>query len=302
MFHVKQSEMKTINNCPICASDSHSHFVNCVDYTVSKDQFQIVECSDCGFRFTNPIPAEEEIGPYYESEDYISHSNTNKDLISKIYQIARRYSLQKKYSIVSSRVEGKMLLDIGCGTGDFMAYSKYKGLIINGIEPSETARDFAIQEHQVEVFEEEQLNSWEDESFDIISLWHVLEHVYPLNQRAKEIGRLLKKGGKAFVAVPNCESYDAKKYGPFWAAYDVPRHLYHFRQKQMVMLWENNDCKVEEILPMKLDAYYVSLLSEKYKESGIMAYPKAFFNGLMSNLKARKSGEWSSLIYVISKK
>ncbi len=294
--------MKEITNCPICEKGDFNSNIVCKDYTVSSEEFKIDQCENCEFRFTNPVPVESEIGKYYESEDYISHSNTSKDLISKIYQAARKSALKKKHQLVSSRVEGNKLLDIGCGTGDFMAHCKSNNLIVSGIEPSDTARSFAIEQHSLEVFKEDQLQKWTDGSFDIITLWHVLEHVYPLNERVKEIKRLLTDNGKAFIAVPNCESLDAKIYREYWAAYDVPRHLYHFRKENMTQLWEKHGCQVEEVLPMKLDSYYVSLLSEKYKGSGILAYPKAFISGLRSNLNAKSTGDWSSLIYVISKK
>lgn len=294
--------MINISNCPVCKSTDYKQVLKCKDHTVSGEYFNIQECSQCKFRFTSPVPEEGQIGKYYESEDYISHSNTSKDLISKIYKIARTNALKQKRELIQKRVKGSQWLDIGCGTGDFMRECESNGLSIKGIEPSEKARSFGEKEFGLEIYKEDQLKQWQEGSFDSISLWHVLEHVYPLNDRLLEIKRLLTPAGKAFIAVPNCGSADAKKYRDFWAAYDVPRHLYHFRKEQMIELCEKHDCVLEEILPMKLDAYYVSLLSEKYKGSGVMAYPKAFFAGLSSNLKARSNGEWSSLIYVISKK
>jgi 2-polyprenyl-3-methyl-5-hydroxy-6-metoxy-1,4-benzoquinol methylase len=293
--------MKQISNCPVCNSNKFKNFINCEDFTVSHENFDIVECESCNFRFTNPIPELSHLGDYYESEDYISHSNTSKDLISKIYQIARKGAIRKKHDLVKSRVSGDNWLDIGCGTGDFMHYCEVNGLNISGIEPSDKAREFGVQEYGLEIFPESKLEEFAPESFDAITMWHVLEHVYPLQNRVKKILSLLRPNGVAFIAVPNCNSLDAKIYKEHWAAYDVPRHLYHFRQDQMKQLWEMNGGKVQEVLPMKLDSYYVSLLSEKYKGSGIMSYPKAFFNGLRSNHAAVKSGEWSSLIYVVGK-
>lgn len=293
--------MTQITNCPVCKETAFNDFLKCKDYTVSSELFQIQECINCSFRFTNPIPNTDKLGNYYESEDYISHSNTSKDLISKIYQIARSYALKSKYNIVTNRVKGKNLLDIGSGTGDFMKHCSDNNLVVSGIEPSDKAREYGIKNYGLQIFKESQLKEWEDKKFDIISMWHVLEHVVPLNERIVEIKRLLKDSGKVFIAVPNCNSYDAKHYGKNWAAYDVPRHLYHFRKDDMAKLWAKHDCRIEEVLPMKLDSYYVSLLSEKYKGSKLLSYPKGFLTGLRSNLKAKRSGEWSSLIYVISK-
>jgi len=294
--------MKKITQCPICNSTDHQDFLECKDFTVSQEKFIIQECKSCGFRFTNPIPGNEALANYYESEDYISHSNTSKDLISKVYQIARKGAIRKKHRMVSDRVAGSNWLDIGSGTGDFMLHCKDNHLNIKGIEPSGKARNFGIAEYGLEIYNESKLNDFAEGSFDAITLWHVLEHVYDLQDRVAKIKSLLKPKGKAFIAVPNCASLDAKLYQEHWAAYDVPRHLYHFRQKQMNQLWEMHGAEIEEVLPMKLDAYYVSLLSEKYKNSGAIGYPKAVINGLKSNISASRNGEWSSLIYVIRKK
>lgn len=294
--------MKNIPACPVCNSADFELNLVCKDHTVSHDSFKIQECSTCGFRFTNPIPEEIDLSNYYESEDYISHSNTSKDLISKIYQIARKGAIKNKFNLVRERVDGSSWLDIGSGTGDYMSYCFHNGLNIKGIEPSDKARTYGVEEFGLEIYPENKLNEFRDESFDAITMWHVLEHVYHLQNRVKKIVSLLRPNGAAFIAVPNCNSLDAEKYKEYWAAYDVPRHLYHFRQEQMKRLWESNGGEVIEVLPMKLDAYYVSLLSEKYKGSGALAYPKALISGLKSNLAAKKSGEWSSLIYVIGKK
>ena len=294
--------MNQLSNCPVCNNTDFKDFLVCKDYTVSQEKFTVQECNNCNFRFTNPIPEESKIGSYYESEDYISHSNTSKDLISKIYQRARKKAIENKFNLVRDRSKGERLLEIGSGNGEFLSYCRHNNLIVNGIEPSKQARNMAIKNFDLKIFEEDQLKNWESESFDSITMWHVLEHVYDLNDRVSEMKRLLKQDGKVFIAVPNCASYDAEKYKEDWAAYDVPRHLYHFRKEQMSKLWEKRGCQVEEILPMKLDSYYVSLLSEKYKGRGFMSYINGFFSGLRSNMKAKQTGEWSSLIYVISKK
>lgn len=293
--------MNHLAKCPICSSEDYHPFLSCKDYTVSLKEFNIVQCQSCSFRFTNPIPEEEEIGKYYQSEDYISHSNTNKGLINKLYKIARKNALEHKLKLVKDRVKGNKLMDIGSGTGEFLHHCSHNGLIVSGIEPSEDARNFSRSQYGLTVESEARLPEIADDSYDVISMWHVMEHVYHLQERVKEIKRIIKKEGKVFIAVPNCASLDAEIYAEEWAAYDVPRHLYHFQRAQMIKLWEDNGCEVEEILPMKLDSFYVSLLSEKYLGSGLLAYPKAFLNGMRSNLSAKSSGEWSSLIYVIRK-
>lgn len=290
--------MNKIETCPICENTSFSHFLEAVDYTVSNDSFKIVACDNCGFHFTNPIPVESEIGAYYKSESYVSHSSTNKGLINKLYQIVRKYTLKQKVKLVSRVGNGKAILDIGAGTGHFLNACQEAGFDSLGLEPDADARKFAANNFKVNMQELDGLHNLPDDSRDIITMWHVLEHVYHLRRDLDKITRVLKENGKLVVAVPNMNSYDAKKYKEFWAAYDLPIHLYHFTPDDIKRLFEQYNMQVDEILPMKFDSYYVSMLSEKYKGGNIV---KAFFNGWLSNLKAKK-GTYSSQIYILSKK
>ena len=289
--------MEKLKNCPVCRSENHSLFLQCKDYTVSHKIFDIVQCNDCGFKFTNPRPKPEELGKYYESEEYISHSGTKKGLIYRAYHIARNYTLSKKYKLIQEN-HPNSLLDIGCGTGEFLNYCKQKGLDVVGVEPGEKARNFATSEYHLTVYQEDFLLST-NKQFDVITMWHVLEHVPFLNERMKELHSLLRDSGTLYIAVPNCESFDAAYYKQYWAAYDVPRHLYHFTKKDISTLAQNHGFFVEKILPMRLDSFYVSMLSEKYK-NGKINYLKAFMVGLRSNLKAGKDN-YSSLIYCLKK-
>jgi len=204
--------------------------------------------------------------------------------------------LVKKYFKAKSSV-----LDIGCGTGDFLQAARTNGWGIFGVEPNEGARRIANEKTNNSVFKIEQLEKFEKQSFDVITLWHVLEHLPKLENHISVFKSLLKKNGVLIIAVLIYKSYDAKHYKNFWAAYDVPRHLWHFNQKSITNLFETENLSVVKTLPMKFDAYYVSLLSEKYK-SGFMNPVKAFWIGLQSNLKAKQSKEYSSLIYVIKNK
>jgi 2-polyprenyl-3-methyl-5-hydroxy-6-metoxy-1,4-benzoquinol methylase len=273
----------------------------CKDYTVSRETFSIVECCSCGFRFTNPRPEENKLGDYYKSEDYVSHSNTSKGLINNLYQRVRKHTIKGKLKLIGSYSKRGSVLDVGCGTGEFLHTCKVDGWEVMGIEPSEDAREMAIKNYALDVRKEESILSLEKESFDIITLWHVLEHVPHLQERVGELMRLLKSDGTIFIAVPNCASSDAKHYGEYWSAYDVPRHLYHFRPEDIKHLFQDRGMRVERVLPMKFDSFYVSMLSEKYM-SGSTNPIKSFFNGLTSNLRAMSSGEtYSSQIYVIRK-
>ncbi|MFN5372325.1 MAG: class I SAM-dependent methyltransferase [Bacteroidia bacterium] len=291
--------MTEITDCPICSSISFSAHLSAVDYTVSNELFAIKRCNTCDFLFTSPRPNLDALPRYYHSEAYISHSDTSKGLVSKLYKIARRFTLNRKYGMVASYCKRNKLLDIGCGTGAFLNHAKSKGLDVLGVEPDDGARAFAIEKYGLSVYDESMLNNLEPSSFGAITLWHVLEHVPNLDERLAQLKRLLHPNGRIFVAVPNPNSFDAKHYRAHWAAYDVPRHLWHFTPQSMHKLLEKNNLHLHGVLPMKLDAFYISLLSEKYKH-GRTRYLFAFWNGLKSNLKAGKQG-WSSQIYVIGK-
>lgn len=292
--------METLLSCPICNHDKFNPFLSCVDHTVSRGTFNIVECNRCEFKFTNPRPAETEIDKYYKSVKYVSHSNSSKGLINWIYQIVRNHTLKQKLKLINRltnirQPSFKNLLDIGCGTGEFLNTCKNAGYNVVGIEPSSEARRLAQDKYSLDVRTEESIKKFDNESFDIITMWHVLEHVHRLNERVAELKRLLKKNGVLIVAVPNPNSFDAKFYKENWAAYDVPRHLYHFVYQDIKSLFENKSMEVREILPMKFDSFYVSMLSEKNRGGGIL---NGILNGWLSNRKASEKN-WSSQIYII---
>jgi 2-polyprenyl-3-methyl-5-hydroxy-6-metoxy-1,4-benzoquinol methylase len=293
--------MELLKNCPVCGSDSFDQFLSGKDYFLSDEKFEIVMCSKCGFRFTNPRPKAEDLGKYYESSDYISHSDTRKGLFAWVYQSVRKYTLRRKLVLIRKFQQRGKLLDIGCATGQFLNFMAQHGWETTGIEPDDKTRARAISEYGLNVLPEESLNSFSDSSFDIITMWHVLEHVSELNGRMLQLNKILKAKGTLIIAVPNSNSYDAKKYNEFWAGYDLPRHLYHFTKQDMKLLMEKYGFAILNIVPMKFDAFYVSLLSEKYK-SGKMLWLPALWNGFWSNLKADGYSGHSSLIYIMKLK
>jgi SAM-dependent methyltransferase len=290
--------MHTITNCPICDHTSFKPFLKVKDYTVSQDYFTIVSCNNCGFHFTNPIPLEAEIGKYYKSESYISHSSTSKGFINKVYQAVRKYTLKKKVQLISRLSKGENVLDIGAGTGHFLNACKGAGFQVMGLEPDVDARSFAKNNFNVDLFPNDSLDTLEDESLNIVTMWHVLEHVYHLDNTLEKIHSILEKDGKLIIAVPNRTSYDANYYKEYWAAFDVPIHLYHFSPEDMNRISAKHHFEIDEILPMKFDSFYVSMLSEKYKKGNMM---NAFWIGLKSNFKA-KGNKYSSQVYILSKK
>lgn len=292
--------MTNLEQCPICEYKQLKSHIELEDYFLSKEAFTIVKCKECGFEFTNPYPSLDTLGSYYKSEEYISHSNTKKGLISTLYQFVRSYTLRRKFELIKRYNNKGNILDIGCATGEFLNVFKLAKWETEGIEPDQDARKMAVDNYDLTVHEEAHIQNLESESKDVITMWHVLEHVPNLNQRMQDLERLIKQDGTIFIAVPNPLSYDAEHYGKHWAAYDVPRHLYHFSPESMTKLLAKHNLYLQDTLPMKFDSFYVSLLSEEYK-NGKKSLVNAFLTGLKSNWKAGKSGNYSSLIYVIKK-
>jgi 2-polyprenyl-3-methyl-5-hydroxy-6-metoxy-1,4-benzoquinol methylase len=272
------------------------NFLIVKDHSVSREEFTLLKDESLDFVYTHPQPESEKLSSYYESDDYISHTDGKRSLFEKAYHVIKSIALKNKLDLINTLQKDKgKLLDIGAGTGDFLNVAKTDGWEIIGIEPSEKARSIAIKKGVSFV---EDTNLLENSSFDVITMWHVLEHVPNLENQIKELKRLLKPNGTILIAVPNFNSFDAKHYGTFWAAYDVPRHLWHFSKTAIRILFEREKLHLEKVLPMPFDAFYVSLLSEKYK-TGKMNFISAFLIGIKSNWKARQSLEYSSHIYVL---
>jgi 2-polyprenyl-3-methyl-5-hydroxy-6-metoxy-1,4-benzoquinol methylase len=283
--------------CAICNSSEFVPFLTCEDHSVSHEVFNIVSCARCGFKFTNPSPEPEHIGKYYQSEEYISHSDTRKGLIARMYHIVRDYTLAGKLSLIKKYVPRGTILDFGCGTGMFLRKCLGDGWIGTGVEPDSGAAKIASSSGAVIHSSLSQVQV--PKKFDVITLWHVLEHVSDLKGTMEWFKEHLAATGVLIVAVPNHLSLDAEHYHKFWAAYDVPRHLHHFSPDTIKLLGEKSGFKMMLQIPMKFDSFYVSMLSEKYM-NGRVRYPQAFLNGIKSNLKAARTGNYSSLIYVFT--
>jgi 2-polyprenyl-3-methyl-5-hydroxy-6-metoxy-1,4-benzoquinol methylase len=297
------SEKIKYTQCPACSSSNIYPVLKAKDYTVSKETFDIWECGQCTLRFTQEVPAAAAIGKYYQSDAYVSHSDTKKGLINRLYHLVRNYTLQSKRKLVtrlSGRKDGA-LLDVGAGTGAFAAVMQEHGWLITGLEPDTTARNNAFQQHGLQLQTLEALYNQPPAYFDVITMWHVLEHVHDLHQYLNTYRQILHPDGTLLIAVPNYTSLDAQEYGTHWAAYDVPRHLYHFSPQSMALLMEQHGFKVTGHQPMWFDSYYVSMLSEQYR-TGKQQLLRAFFNGWRSNRKAASSyDKCSSVIYIIRK-
>jgi 2-polyprenyl-3-methyl-5-hydroxy-6-metoxy-1,4-benzoquinol methylase len=298
------SEMNKVHytNCPVCGSVHINPLLTVKDHSVSREDFVIWQCNNCSLRFTQDVPGEAFIGRYYQSADYISHSNTRKGLVNQLYQKVRDYTLNQKAGlIIDKTVKQGKILDLGAGVGAFLNTMKERGWEITGIEPDEGARQKAKTLFNIELKETDSFHQLSESSYDAITLWHVLEHVHQLHDYVERLKALLKANGKIFIAVPNYSSLDSSIYKLYWAAYDVPRHLYHFSPKSIDVLMSQHGLKVISKKPMWFDSFYISLLSSKYK-NGKTKWISAGLSGLRSNLRALMNKDYcSSIIYIIEK-
>ncbi len=267
------------------------------DFLVTGESFDLLYNAEKEMLITSPQPSEEKLSKYYESEDYISHTDTKKGLLSFLYHIVKNWSLNKKVNLIKNEFGGTgSILDIGAGTGDFLKKAKTEGWNIYGVEPN----DKAVQISETKgVHLKLSIDDFAGQQFDVVTLWHVLEHLPNLEETIKKIESLVRPNGILIIAVPNFKSYDAKYYKEFWAAYDVPRHLWHFSKKSMGKLF-SEDFTLKKIKPMFFDSFYVCLLSEKHK-SGNSFSIKSLFIGFLSNMKSIRTKEYSSLIYCFRK-
>lgn len=291
------------NVCPLCSSEKIRLQLRCNDHFISGKDFNIFKCSDCDFSFTQDYPEESEIAKFYESDNYISHSDTSKGFSNKLYRIARSLMLRKKKNLIEkiTGLTNGTILDIGSGTGYFAGSMKKAGWLAKGIEINEKARNFSISHFGLEVSTPDKISSFERDSFDCITLWHVLEHFHNPFDYISEILRLLRPGAICVIALPNCSSYDAKHYNRFWAAWDVPRHLWHFNPGTFRFFSKKAGFLLENLRILPLDVFYISQLSEKYKGSllpFLRGIPKAIIFAFLSFFYKSRS---SSVIYILRK-
>ena len=287
MFHVERC-MKT-----------HNKHITLKDYSVSGQTFELLTDPSLGLLYTHPKPGDEQLKAYYPQEGYISHSNQLKSFFDFLYHAVRYFSLRKKVRFIKPfKSKAGALLDVGAGTGSFIRAAKRSGWDVKGIEPDSVARGIANTKNANTVFSLKTLSSLKTASYDVITLWHVLEHLPNLQEDLKTFKRLLKPNGRIIVAVPNFNSFDAIYFKGFWAAYDVPRHLWHFSQDSIPKVFSEVQMTLESTHPMRMDAYYVSMLSNKHK-TGSIRFLSSLKTGCRSNLQASKTGEYSSLIYVL---
>ncbi len=297
-------ERITHNICPLCGSANIQKRFDCKDHFATGEVFEIYECNDCLFVFTQGVPDEKQIGRYYESPTYVSHSDTSKGIVNKLYHLARNIMLRRKVALVKKLTmlrEGK-ILDYGAGTGYFARAMKNAGWEVTAIEKSENARNYSMETFKFEMLPEESLEQLPNENFDVISLWHVMEHIQNLDSFWERLSLLLEESGVLIIAVPNIKSYDAEYYGNNWAAYDVPRHLWHFSPTTIQQIGKKHGFILERQRTMPFDGFYISMLSERYKGSRI-PFIKGLWNGFVGWIAGfDKRNASSSIIYVFRKK
>ena len=289
------------NKCPWCGSEKAQINLWLKDEFLSKEDFHICECLNCGLSYTMPRPNKEKIGEYYKSEEYYSHQENKKGFIPRLYESVKKVNLKHKYNLATQGLNVGKMLDIGCGVGDFLHTAEEHGWTCTGVEPSEDAKAIAKTKTKANIINSEDMEKIPDATFDLITMWHVLEHVDDLKWQIEQLHRLTKTKGRIVIAVPNYKSYDAQYYKELWAAYDVPRHLSHFNKNVLTKIFKSKNQELVRTDKLIWDAYYISYMSEQYKQHKFPLL-KGAFRGCISNCKARHTNEWSSMVYIFEKK
>lgn len=289
------------NKCPWCGSEKAQINLWLKDEFLSKEDFHICECLNCGLSYTMPRPNKEKIGEYYKSEEYYSHQENKKGFIPRLYESVKKVNLKHKYNLATQGLNVGKMLDIGCGVGDFLHTAEEHGWTCTGVEPSEDAKAIAKTKTKANIINSEDMEKIPDATFDLITMWHVLEHVDDLKWQIEQLHRLTKTKGRIVIAVPNYKSYDAQYYKELWAAYDVPRHLSHFNKNILTKIFKSKNLELVRTDKLIWDAYYISYMSEQYKQHKFPLL-KGAFRGCISNCKARHTNEWSSMVYIFEKK
>ncbi|MBK9291954.1 MAG: class I SAM-dependent methyltransferase [Bacteroidetes bacterium] len=300
MEHNAVAENKGSEVCPLCGDDKANVFHETKDYFLTKEEFSVLECPTCRHLYTYPWPERHNLSKYYQSENYLSHKEKPESMFEILYDRVRWFNLRVKFSQSAKGLQKGKLLDYGCGRGDFAGLASKRGWECYGLEQDDEARTFAKQRHKITVFAPGETDGIQAGSFRLITMFHVLEHLPDVDTTFKNIHNWLEPTGRLIIALPNPDSYDACHYEKYWAAWDVPRHLHHFRSEVIIRVAEKHGLIFEKTYPMYWDAFFVAALSEQYKGSR-NKWIRAASLGLKSNIRALFSGQFSSLIYQFRK-
>jgi 2-polyprenyl-3-methyl-5-hydroxy-6-metoxy-1,4-benzoquinol methylase len=286
--------------CPVCGETLNEPAFYCKDFRISGEMFGVCKCPACLFGMTVPQPSPDEIGKYYQTPDYVSHSETKQGIVNKLYHVVQKRNTRNKIELIRRFLpKDGNLLDVGCGAGYFLSVCKENGWKIEGVEVDDRARSKSETRIGQHVYQSLDALEASGKKFDVITLWHVLEHLHDVRSTFTRLKRLLNPSGSLILALPNLLSADAAYYRENWAAYDVPRHLSHFSPQSVSILATEHSMKLQARAPMKFDAYYVDMLSEELKGRGkIGALLLGLWRGFLSNRTARKTDNYSSVIYI----
>jgi 2-polyprenyl-3-methyl-5-hydroxy-6-metoxy-1,4-benzoquinol methylase len=289
--------------CKACGADKHQILFSCSDFWVSKENFDIAVCHNCGLGYTVNAPSESEIGRYYQHADYVSHSDTREGIFFKVYHAVREYMLGRKRKMVEQSVRGKSLLDVGAGTAYFISHMQTNGWQVEGVEPDAGARANALNNSGINLKAKLEEVASENQTFSAITMWHVLEHVHQPETYFQTFRKLLSSDGRLIIAVPNHSSFDAGFYGKHWAAWDVPKHLWHFTPAAMYQFAQNNGFEVESKRMLPFDPFYIAMLSEKIAGNFWLSYTRGPLVGLVSFLMGViNKDKASSVVYTLKMK
>lgn len=289
--------------CPVCESEKIKPVLSVKDYSYSNEEYAIYRCTNCNLGFTQNAPDENSISEYYNHDSYVSHNDSDKGVIFKAYHAVRRYMLGYKEKIIRKHAPVGDILDIGAGTGYFLNYMQSKGWRATGMEPEKKARDIAKEKFNINLHPIADFDTFPEKKFSVVSMWHVLEHVHQLDTYFENIRSKLTDNGIFTIAVPNFESKDAKFYGKYWAAWDIPIHLWHFTPNSIKHLAQKHNFELLKMYSMPFDPFYISILSEKNAKNGFFGFIRAMFIGLYSFiLGTAKTTNSSSIIYILTKK
>ncbi len=280
--------------CPLCGQANHTQFLQAPDRFNPEGgySFRIAQCTDCGFVYLNPRPIAETIGQFYQDEAYQPFLSTlgERSLWDRLYEFVRSHALRGKRNKIERLQKTGRLLDVGCGTGEFLDEMQRHGWQVAGMEKDEEAAQFAGKNYglavQTRLLQE---CEFDKASFDVITFWHVLEHVYDPIETLNTAKSLLKPDGLILIAMPNIHSFDARFYGQHWVALDTPRHLLHFTPDSVAKLCDVIGLRLLGVRQMVLDAFYNCILSEQLrltmkKKTGIRLLPAGLRAGVIATL------------------
>ncbi len=290
--------------CPLCGASGQIPYAGCTDYTVSKEHYTLMRCPSCGMVYTLDPPSQDKMAQYDKLGLKLKLGDSPSGLIGKLYYRVRSYMLGRKAHIVESqsyRTAGT-LLNYGAKTGFFSHRMERRGWKVISVEKYHEERQFSLEMFHHRMIDLNEMDKLRPGTFDVITLWHVFEHNPHPDKLLDRFYDLLRPGGILVMACPNICSTDAMHYGPYWAAYDVPRHLWHFSPTSLCNLVHKHGFTLMHHESMPFDSFYISILSEKQMRHKL-AFIRGFLYGLHSWLVSlSKRGKSSSLVYVFRKR